>query len=80
MRVLAALLIVTAVVLVAAEPAWACAVCGTQKTENDWAFNLSTLFLSLLPPAMMGGLVYFLVRAVRKNARDQEETSVSTPD
>jgi hypothetical protein len=56
-----------ALALLAAAPSLACAVCGTQKSENDWAFGLTTVVLSLLPPAIFGGIVFFIVRAVKKN-------------
>lgn len=66
-------------VLVAA-PAWACAACGTQKAENDWAFGLTTLFLSLFPPLLLAGLVAFLVRSSRRAARDELTHDAPTHD
>ena len=57
---------------------FACPVCGASKAENDWAFGITTLVLSTLPPLIFGGLVAFFIRASRK--RQREESSISTPD
>lgn len=63
----------TALALLPAEPVLACAACGTQKAENDWAFGLTTVFLSLLPPLLLGGFVFFIVRMSRRAARGEEQ-------
>lgn len=75
-----ALLIVAIVAAMLASPsALACAVCGTGKQPNDWAFGLTTALLSFLPLMIFGGIVFFIVRAHRK-ARREEAASISTPD
>lgn len=43
----------------------ACAVCYEPNAGTRAAFLGTTLFLSLLPLAMIGGLVYWLVLRVR---------------
>lgn len=80
-RALLVVVAVVSVVALAADPALACAVCGTQKTQNDWAFGATTVLLSILPPAMFAGLVVFIVRAAKKHAAQPDDThNVSTPD
>ena len=74
------------VVTLASSAALACPVCGTAKSENDWAFGLTTLLLSFMPPLMFLGGVVYLVRAHKKAARRELEDaragapSISTPD
>lgn len=72
------------VVALATEAALACPVCGTAKAENDWAFGVTTLLLSFMPPLMFIGGVVYLVRAHKKAARngmsDDVPPSISTPD
>jgi hypothetical protein len=74
------------VVTLVSSAAFACPVCGTAKSENDWAFGVTTLLLSFMPPLMfLGGVIYF-VRAHRRAARRdaledaQGAPSISTPD
>lgn len=69
--VVALALIVVAALLFGADAASACPVCGTAKAENDWAFGLTTLLLSFLPPGMFIGGVVYLVRAHKKAERDE---------
>lgn len=42
---------------------FACAVCGTAIEASRKAFIYSTALLSLVPLAMIGGLIYYLYRA-----------------
>ena len=59
MRTLGSILLLTA-----ASPAWACPVCMAPGGPNSDAFLGSTIFLSLLPLAMMfGGGVWIFRRA-----------------
>lgn len=54
----------------------ACAVCSAGRDdETRLAFLLTTLFLSVLPLAVVGGAVWWLVRRSRQLARE----SVSLP-
>jgi len=58
------------------EAAAACAVCGGAGTEETRiAFLLTTVFLSVLPPAIVGGIVLWIWR----RARAQQEAPVATP-
>lgn len=56
-----------ALLLLAPRAAWACAVCSGQ---NDPAFDKAllegTALLSLLPLALIGGIVWFLRRRARE--------------
>lgn len=48
------------------EGALACAVCGGGGSEETRdAFLLTTLFLSVLPPAIVGGVVWWIWRRAR---------------
>lgn len=49
-------------VLAAADPAFACAVCFDAKEGTREAFLGTTILLSLLPLAMVGGIVLWLWR------------------
>lgn len=52
-------------------PVLACPVCGTPKNEaTQQAFVGSTVFLSLLPLAMIGGLVGAAVWRIRRLERE----------
>ena len=68
----AAALVVTSVLGALPRAAAACAVCTAGRDdETQAAFLWTTLFLSVLPLAMVGGLVVFFVRRARK-LRDRE--------
>lgn len=75
---------IVVVVMLVANAALACPVCGANKSENDWAFGLTTVLLSLMPPAMFAGIVVFFVRAHRRAAREHQAPApaptISTPD
>ncbi len=70
------------IVTLASSAALACPVCGTAKAENDWAFGVTTLLLSFMPPLMFLGAVIFFVRAHKRAARREldEASSISTLD
>jgi heme/copper-type cytochrome/quinol oxidase subunit 2 len=79
---LLALVVVVVVALTAAQPSWACAVCGAAKAENDWAFGVMTIVLSLLPPSMFVALVVYFVRSHKKNEAagdDHRGPSIAPP-
>ena len=65
-----ALFSVLAVALVAApSAASACAVCMSgREDETRVAFLVTTVFMSVLPLAVIGGLVWWLVRRARSQA------------
>jgi hypothetical protein len=50
--------------------AWACSVCYSANEGNRWAFFTTTVFLSLLPLAMVGGIVYWLWREMAARAAE----------
>lgn len=71
-----------AAVLCSAVPALACPVCGTAQSEaTRAAFVGSTVFLSLLPLGMIGGLIALAVwnarRLERRGETDLEESAVA---
>lgn len=57
--------------------AFACPVCFSGSDETRAAFLLTTALLSLLPLAMIGGLVYVLV--LRSRELDAEERAEAEP-
>ncbi len=58
--------------------AFACPVCGAAKDDATRdAFILMTVFMSLLPLAMLGGLAWWVIRRVRQ--LDLEEQSAQDP-
>jgi len=48
-----------------AHAAWACSVCATGKEEARFAYYGTTALLSLLPLAMIGGVVVYIVKKSR---------------
>ena len=53
--------------------AMACAVCGSQEEKASGAYLAMTIFLSLLPLSLMGGIGYWLwKRAKAINAAEEE--------
>jgi hypothetical protein len=60
----------TSLVVIAQQVA-ACAVCGSSKSDNDLAFGVTTLVLSLLPPVLFGLGLFFVIRAHKKAAKSE---------
>ena len=56
----------------------ACAVCGSSKAENDLAFGITTLVLSVLPPILFGVGLFLILRA-HKKARREEQAGIAPP-
>ena len=56
-----------------------CAVCGASKADNDWAFGVTTLVLSLLPPVLFGVAMFFIVRAYRRRQAEDVVARVAPP-
>ena len=52
---------------------FACAVCFDANEETRGAFLGTTIFLSLLPLGVVGGLIYFLFRRARMLAAEDAE-------
>ena len=74
------------VVVAAPSAAHACAVCSVLNNENiRRAFFDTTIFLSLLPLALIGGGLFWLARrakdtlAVEFRESDEESPAVETP-
>lgn len=58
----------------------ACSVCTAGRDEeNQAAFLLSTLFMSLLPLIVIGSVVFFLWRRIQKLEVDETERSQRVP-
>jgi hypothetical protein len=72
------LALVVAVVLAAPASAWACAVCGPGTEENRTAFILTTAFLTLLPLAVIGTIIGWLVKRARMLDEEEEALSPSS--
>ena len=64
-------LIVGLLVLVATEPAFACAVCFDANEESRGAFLGTTILLSLLPLGLIGGFAWFIRRRARQLAAEE---------
>ncbi|MBK8995658.1 MAG: hypothetical protein IPM35_07915 [Myxococcales bacterium] len=80
MRRRLAALVAACLVLLAPALALACPVCGVGSEANRRAFVGSTIFLSLLPLAMIGGLVGYAVWRVRKQERLRDaEAAAQSP-
>ena len=66
--VCAAWALVAAAVASAADLAYACPSCASPLEENRQAFVDTTIFLTVLPLTMIGGLIWWL----RRRAREME--------
>ncbi len=61
--------------------ATACSVCSAgREEENADAFLWMTLMLSVLPPLMVGGIIYGIVRYIRAHELKQEALAAETLD
>jgi len=56
---------ILAAALFGAQTAFACAVCATGKEEARYAYYGTTALLSLLPLAMVGGIIFYIVKKSR---------------
>ncbi len=70
-RVRASLRAIATILAIAVLVSWpkvaaACPVCFDARDKNRMAFLLTTIFLTLLPLAMIGGIVFWLRRRVRE--------------
>ena len=74
MRWLASLIVLFAAS--AAEVAHACPTCASPLEENRQAFVDTTILLTVLPLAMIGGFVWWL----RRKARSVEPPQIAVPD
>lgn len=80
-RLFAALLAAVLVSLPAI--AAACPACGVGNGRNKMAFFITTIFLSLLPLAFIGGLMLWIARSSRSfiagEFRESDEGPVAAP-
>lgn len=61
-------IVVVPLLVVAPDVARACAVCSAGRDEaTRVAFLVTTIFLSVLPLALIGGVAWWLRRAVRRS-------------
>ncbi len=66
----------TMVVLFSPAVSRACAVCTAGRDEeNAFAFLMTTLFLSVMPLAALGTLIFLLWRRTQKIERERAEAS-----
>lgn len=65
--------VVTTAILMMPRIAAACSVCTAGRDEeNQTAFLLSTLFMSILPLAAIGSIIFFIYRRIQKVEAEQE--------
>lgn len=58
----------------------ACAVCTAGRDEeNAFAFLMTTIFMSIMPLAAVGTLIYVLWRRIQKLEAEREEAEPSGP-
>ena len=58
----------------------ACAVCTAGRDEeNAFAFLMTTIFMSIMPLAAIGTLVFVLWRRMQKLEAEREEAAASAP-
>ncbi|KOR32506.1 hypothetical protein TI05_06855 [Achromatium sp. WMS3] len=62
--------------LIIANDAWSCAVCGVALEASRLAFIYSTAILSLIPLAMIGGLIYYLYYLDKLNQKKSEPSDL----
>jgi heme/copper-type cytochrome/quinol oxidase subunit 2 len=63
-----------ALLVSAPRAAEACSVCTAgREEENQLAFILTTIFLSITPLLMVGGVLLFIVRRIRAAERESAE-------
>lgn len=66
-------------ILLAPAAALACPVCGTGPERSREAYVSMTMVLSLLPLAMVGGLIFVFVRRARQKATPEDMPEPSIP-
>ncbi len=59
------------------EAAEACSVCFSATEQNRTAFIVTTVFLSVLPLAMVGGGIVWLRMRIRRLARETAEREIA---
>ncbi len=59
--------------------ALACPVCGQPPQQTRWAYQLMSVILSLLPLAMIGGTITFIVKRVQRLEREEAALGAPAP-
>lgn len=67
------------VVALMASPAFACAVCGAGEDRTQESYLAMTIFISLMPLAMLAGIVGFIVYRYRAAEREEKAVGSSAP-
>ena len=62
-----------------AEPGHACSVCINPGSPNTDAFTWSTIFLSLMPFVAVGGTIFWIRQALRRQADRPEDRFAHSP-
>jgi cbb3-type cytochrome oxidase subunit 3 len=72
---------IAAFVLAAPSAARACAVCtGQDSASTQLGFLMGTIFLSVLPLVLLGGLLLFIRARVRKRAAEEAAGVIRLPE
>lgn len=67
------------VVAVLSSPAFACAVCGAGEDRTQESYLAMTIVISLLPLAMLAGIVGWVVYRYRAAEREEKAVGSSAP-
>ena len=68
-------LLVGVLLLAVQNSAFACAVCGSQDEKAAGTYLAMTVFLSLLPLSLLGGVGYMVWRAAKQAAAQDKENA-----
>lgn len=68
------------VVALGAGAAWACPVCGLPSEQGQGAYIAMTAVMSLLPLALLGGAVAWVVLRVKRADEAEAREAASTPE
>ena len=58
-------ILASGVAWMAIQSSYACSVCNVTSDEARWAYYGTTALLTLLPLAMIGGVVYYIAKKSR---------------
>lgn len=73
--------LVVALLGAAPQLARACAVCTAGRDEeSQWAFIITTVFLSVLPLALIGGIAWMIWRRLRDADAREADAPPALPD
>lgn len=72
--------LVAVVLALAAGAAWACPVCGLPSEQGQGAYIAMTAVMSLLPLALLGGAVAWVVLRVKRADEAEAREAASAPE